>query len=665
MSEQEQTRPRVALACQGGGSHTAFTAGVLDRLLAEETVDFDIVGISGTSGGAICAFATWFGLASEGRDEGRETARELLAGIWDDLKAEGLVDAMANAVGVGMARAQGMGVPMPLFSPYDTPASDWGRDVLEATLKDAIGPDELAGVVGRDDPLPPRLDLGAVDVQRGTFRTFTERDVSYDAVLASASVPNLFQAAPVTQPDGTTRFYWDGLFSQNPPLGNLFGRAQDRLERPDELWIVQINPQRDDDIPTDLEGIADRRNELGGNLSVNQELETIRALNEWEAQGALDGVYEPVEVKTINLEESLLSPEGRLDYATKLDRAPRFLDRLWDHGTAQAERFLATERDRRRVGRSVRATWARKPEVDIDEWVVPTFEAHYPTGLAQLRAYLQDEPLEAAGRLDVDAAVEFSARLRDAFPDLEFAVEEVIAQQDAVATRWTATGTHTGTLLDIEPTGEDVTLSGMRIDHLQEGRLAETWLLTEQWSLLRQLEVTETETETETEIETETPVSTMSRVTATPVVTQLSAPAENEELARTLVEEVWSEGNRDPLARVLDESCVLYLDDEDDRIGRDAYWAFVSRYREAFPDLTLTIEDVVSEGDKIALRQRWHGTHESSVLGVDGTGTEVDVDRMEIHHIDDGRIVETGIVEDTVGLLQQLGAEASTGRGQG
>jgi hypothetical protein len=53
------------------------------------------------------------------------------------------------------------------------------------------------------------------------------------------------------------------------------------------------------------------------------------------------------------------------------------------------------------------------------------------------------------------------------------------------------------------------------------------------------------------------------------------------------------------------------------------------------------------------------------VLGVEDTGTEVEVDRMEIHHIDDGRIVETGIVEDTVGLLQQLGAEASTGRGPG
>ena len=58
-----QPRKRVAIACQGGGSHTAFTAGVLQRLLgAEETRDFDIVGISGTSGGAACAFLAWYAM---------------------------------------------------------------------------------------------------------------------------------------------------------------------------------------------------------------------------------------------------------------------------------------------------------------------------------------------------------------------------------------------------------------------------------------------------------------------------------------------------------------------------------------------------------------------------------------------------------------------------
>jgi len=354
MSPNEKPR-RVAIACQGGGSHTAFTAGVLDRLLSEDEVKYDIVGFSGTSGGAICAFAAWFGLASEGQGEGRSKSRRLLAQIWDDLEADGLFEMMVNAIGVSTVRAQGFGVPIPAASPYATPGSDWGRKVLRETLEDTIGPAELASVVKRSEPVPPRLDIGAVDVQRGSFRSFTEREVSYDAVLASAAVPNIFQAAPVIQPDETTRYYWDGLFSQNPPLGNLFSREPSRLDPPDELWIVQINPQREESIPTDLEAISDRRNELGGNLSVNKELEFIRQLNEWHATGALEDVYQPIEVKTINLEESVASPDRPFDYATKLDRAPRFLKLLWDHGREQAERFLATERDRRHVRETVEA----------------------------------------------------------------------------------------------------------------------------------------------------------------------------------------------------------------------------------------------------------------------------------------------------------------------
>ncbi|MFB6179990.1 MAG: ester cyclase [Halorientalis sp.] len=644
MSPNETPPRRVAIACQGGGSHTAFTAGVLDRLLSEDEVEYDIVGFSGTSGGAICAFAAWFGLASQGRDEGRAKSRRLLAQIWDDLEADSLFDTMVNAIGVSTVRAQGFGVPLPAVSPYVTPGSEWGRKVLRETLEDAIGPDELASVVNRSEPVPPRLDIGAVDVQRGSFRSFTEREVSYDAVLASAAVPNLFQAAPVIQPDGTTRYYWDGLFSQNPPLGNLFSREPSRLDPPDELWIVQINPQREESIPTDLEAIADRRNELGGNLSVNQELEFIRQLNEWHATGALEDVYQPIEVKTINLDESVASPDRPFDYATKLDRAPRFLELLWDHGREQAERFLATERDRRHVRETVEATWTTDRSGNLDEWVLPSYEAHFPTSLVNLRNYLQDDPSKGPGTFDLEDVLEFRALLQQAVPDLVVEVEEMVAQPNAVATRWKGTGTHTGTFLGIEPTEDTVTISGMRIDPLRDGRLAESWILLEQWSLLRQLSVAETAT----------PVSTTSRMAATPVVTQLSAPAENEELTRSLVTDVWNNGRREYLDAVVGDSEVMYLDGQKDLVGPEAYWEFVSNYREAFPDLELTIEDTVSEGDKIVVRKRLRGTHEGQVFGVDATGNRVDVTRMVIHHIDDGRIVETGMVEDTMGLLQQL-----------
>ncbi len=58
----KKIRKRIAIACQGSGSHTAFTAGVLKKILSQRDKTYDIVALSGTSGGAICAALTWYGL---------------------------------------------------------------------------------------------------------------------------------------------------------------------------------------------------------------------------------------------------------------------------------------------------------------------------------------------------------------------------------------------------------------------------------------------------------------------------------------------------------------------------------------------------------------------------------------------------------------------------
>ena len=466
-------------------------------------------------------------------------------------------------------------------------------------------------------------------------------------MLASAAVPNIFRAAPVRR-GGGTRYYWDGLFSQNPPLESLFRAAEDRRERADELWIVQSNPHREDGIPRDLEAIADRRNELGGNLSVNQELGFIRLANEWATRGELEGVYDPIEVKTIDLEESRL-PGDTLDYATKLDRSPELLDRLWAHGRDQAERFLDTERNLRTVRSALESMWAGERGTPAERETTADYEIHLPTNLALLSEDVGGEQSQPSGRFGSESALALATAIREAVPDLAYSVEEMVADGDRLATRWSAAGTHEGPLLSVEPTGEPVRLCGLRIDRLEEGRFAETWLLLEQWSLLRQI----------AGIDSPTAVSTVGRVSSTPVVTQLSAPAENEEVARAMVSAVWNRGRRDRLEQLLGDGFVLFLDSEADRHGAEAYWEFVSTYRAAFPDLELTIEDTVSQGDKIVLRLTLRGTHEGPLLGVEPTGRAVAVDRLVVYHRDDGRITETGIVEDTLGLLRQLGASPS------
>ncbi|MEF8851745.1 MAG: hypothetical protein V5A44_06840 [Haloarculaceae archaeon] len=117
---------KLAVACQGGGSHTAFTAGALQRLLPEiATQGYDVVGFSGTSGGAVCALLGWYGTVSPDH-----APSALLGEFWNDLKAETPAERYFNDVAVGTAALRSMGVPFPAFSPGQTPAGAVGQREL-------------------------------------------------------------------------------------------------------------------------------------------------------------------------------------------------------------------------------------------------------------------------------------------------------------------------------------------------------------------------------------------------------------------------------------------------------------------------------------------------------------------------------------------------------
>jgi NTE family protein len=176
------------------------------------------------------------------------------------------------------------------------------------------------------------LLVGAVDVRSGEFRAFNSRRdrITADMVLASAAIPTLFRAVQV---EGGT--YWDGLFSQNPPVRELVDT------RPDEIWVVQINPREWDGEPRTMVEIADRRNELAGNLSLHQELGFIEKVDQLLDQGRLaaDGRYQQITVRLIELTRPRRS--RALGSASKLDRDPAFIGELIAHGEARAGEFLA------------------------------------------------------------------------------------------------------------------------------------------------------------------------------------------------------------------------------------------------------------------------------------------------------------------------------------
>jgi NTE family protein len=320
MSEDDPTR--VAIACQGGGSHTAFTAGVLRELLREWDDDrYELVGISGTSGGAFNALATWYGIVTEGR----AYARELLKSLWDDLAADGAADRLTNQMVVGLSRLEATGMPMPSVSPYVAPGSEIGKKRIREVLERHIDFDAVPDLCGRKTP---ELVVGTVDINAGVFETFTNEDVTPRAVLASAAVPNLFEAVEING-----HYHWDGLFSQNPPIDDLM--TVDAGRKPEELWVIQINAQERDGEPTSVEEIADRRNELSGNISLNQELRVIERVNDWIDAGHLpESDFSRTTVRRIPMADTY-------HCSTKVDRSPSFLAELMDMGEERAAAFLA------------------------------------------------------------------------------------------------------------------------------------------------------------------------------------------------------------------------------------------------------------------------------------------------------------------------------------
>jgi NTE family protein len=268
----EQPR-RVVIACQGGGSHTAFTAGVLRRLLgADELTGYEVAGLSGTSGGAVCALLAWYALL----DGDPARPGQLLDQFWADNSARSPTEMLVNNMIMWANAWQDFGLVPPAVSPYHSPAAATGADQFCQMLGRQVDFDRIEA-----DPAGkyPVLLIGAVDVLSGQFRTFNSRRdrITAGTVLASAAIPNLFRSVHLE--DGGT--YWDGLFSQNPPVRELLDAG------PDELWVIQINPQQRDTEPTTLAEIADRRNELAGNLSLYQELAFIEKIDQLLEAGLL------------------------------------------------------------------------------------------------------------------------------------------------------------------------------------------------------------------------------------------------------------------------------------------------------------------------------------------------------------------------------------------
>lgn len=347
-------KKQIAIACQGGGSHTAFTAGVLKKLLEQNVhQEYEITGISGTSGGAICATLAWYGILKEKQGDSQKSYERLIA-FWQDNTAVWPWEILLNTWAVSTIRLEETGViPTYNVSPYD-PRSSAMTLQLETVFprKEFVDFELLLNKYIAFAELPElkklatdmRLYLGAVDVLSGRFRVFDSRknEITVDAVRASAAIPTLFQAVEMEE-HSKKAAYWDGLFSENPPISPFYREVAHGI-KPDEIWVIQINPVERKDVPRSLADIGDRRNQLAGNLSLYQEISFLWMLDDWIKDGSLTEQHKskyglkPIKVRGIHMSDALCE---RLDHVSKLDRSEYLMSTLIENGEHQAAAFLA------------------------------------------------------------------------------------------------------------------------------------------------------------------------------------------------------------------------------------------------------------------------------------------------------------------------------------
>ncbi len=347
------SRTRIAIACQGGGSQTAFTAGVLKAFFENEVHrKYDIMSLSGTSGGAVCTALAWYGLLKSAR--GDETPVETrLAAFWEELTAQHPQELFLDRWCADYLRTVGKGwMPQFEMSPADVPMQTAFAMLnlvlprhlftnLKAMLEKHIDFAEARSLM---QPHSPILIVGAADVLSGELKKFYSHrnEICVEAILASAAIPTLFPAVRIGD-----HYYWDGLFSDNPPIVELVRpRFVGNDHVPDEIWIIQINPTTCKKVPTGPAEIADRRNQMIGNVSFLHSLDQLELINltlreKGFSEEALErfGITrrDPVTVRIIRMSEELMDT---LDYVTKLSRQPELINRLMQEGEQQARAFL-------------------------------------------------------------------------------------------------------------------------------------------------------------------------------------------------------------------------------------------------------------------------------------------------------------------------------------
>jgi len=316
----------VNLALQGGGSHGAFTWGVIDRLLEDERIVLE--GITATSAGGVNAVLLLDGWISGGR-EGAKNALQTFWKKMSDVSSKSIIapsflDKMNPKFGLDQSPGYVMTDMISRFlSPYQLNPFDVNpmRDLLNEVV-------DFERIQRHTDM---KLFLSATTVRTGKVKVFTNKELTANHVIASACLPFVMRAPEI---DG--EIYWDGGFMGNPAIFPVIYGCKSC-----DVLMVHLTPMVRNEFPTDSRSILNRMQEISFNSSLMREMRAIAFVTQLIDEGKLSG-GKRMFMHLIEAEDVITELAG----SSKMNADWKFLMHLFNIGRERADAWIAANFDR-------------------------------------------------------------------------------------------------------------------------------------------------------------------------------------------------------------------------------------------------------------------------------------------------------------------------------
>lgn len=335
---------KVNLALQGGGTHGAFSWGILDKFLEKDF--FSISAVSATSAGSMNAVIFAQGMM----DGGRDGARQLLHDFWYAIGKCGKETGITTRFPIDILLAPFLPAPLEFYlfnnitnilSPYQFNPFNYHpvREILN----------RMIDVRKLKKHSKIKLFLSATNVRSGKIRIFNTNEISIDAVLASACLPKLFQAVEI---DG--EYYWDGGYMGNPAIFPLIYNSEVK-----DIIILHTVPIVRESVPSTVMEIDMRIREVSFNSSLMREMRAIAFVSKLISDGWIKDEFRG-NLKKLNM-HCLRADQSLKEFPRESIFIPDwdFLVRLRDLGRAAAQDWL--EHNYSFIG--------KKSTIDFNEWL--------------------------------------------------------------------------------------------------------------------------------------------------------------------------------------------------------------------------------------------------------------------------------------------------------